>query len=112
MTNSRPGFPRVSFRIRRVYFDAIVRGEKNIEVRRMSPYWTRAVGRLRDDDMGRCGVAVFVCGHDVYECWIQGVRVEESARDALGREPNEQGRLDLGDGPVFAFELGPEVHPT
>jgi len=109
MTNSRPGFPRVSFRIRRVYFDAIVRGEKNVEVRRMSPYWTRAVGRLRDDDMGRCGVAVFVCGHDVHERWIEGVSVQASARDALGREPSEQGRLDLGDGYVFAFELGASI---
>src|SRR6266566_8559620 len=101
MTNTMPGFPRVSFRIRRVYFDAIRNGEKNVEVRRMSPYWTRAVGRLRDDDMGRCGVAVFVCGHDVYECWIQGVQLYSSAAEALGREPSDQGRADLGDGYVF-----------
>ena len=109
MTNNRPGFPRVSFRIRRVYFDAIVRGEKNVEVRRMSPYWTRAVGRLRDDDMGRCGVAVFVCGHEVHERWIAGVQLYRDAEEALGREPSEQGRADLGDGYVFAFELGAAI---
>ena len=108
--SARAALPRVSFRIRRRYFDAIVRGEKTTELRRASSYWYAAVGRLRDDDMGRCGVAVFVCGRDVHRRVIVGVDEFESAEEAADGLLSDQGREDLGDGPVLAFLLG-EVAP-
>ncbi len=100
---------RLVFRIRRVYFDAIVKGEKTEEIRRASRFWYAAAGRLADDDMGRCGIAVFVCGRDIHKRMIVGVDEFEDAATALGREPSEQGRQDLGDGPVLVFQLGEEV---
>ncbi len=100
---------RVSFRVRRRYFDLIVAGEKTREVRRASPYWLRIAHGLRDDDAGPCGVAVFVCGRDVHRREIVGVSVYDTAEEALGRRPSEQGTKDLGTGPVLGFDLGREL---
>ncbi len=100
---------KVACRIRRVYFDAIVRGEKTAEVRRASEHWRKlAANVVLDLGFGFKPVMVFVCGRDVHRRVIVGVRLEESARAALGREPSEQGRQDIGQGPVIVFELGPE----
>lgn len=90
---------RVSFRIRKTYFDAIVAGEKVVEVRKMSPYWVAVAGRAPR-------IAVFVCGSKVHRRRITGISVYPTAAEALGREPSEQGRADLGTGPVYAFHLG------
>ncbi len=101
---------KVACRIRRVHFDAIVRGEKTVEVRRASEYWRKtAVRVVLDLGFNLKPVMVFVCGKDVHRREIVGLRLEESARDALGREPSAQGRQDIGEGPVIAFELGEVV---
>lgn len=108
---TRSLFPKILFRVRREYFEAFRRGDKTSEFRRASPFWEAAVERLNDDDMGRCGIAVIVCGRErLPDRWIMGVLEHESAREALGREPSEQGRNDLGDGAVLEFEIGGEVH--
>ena len=127
VTVRRTRHHRISFRVRRIYFDAIVTGEKSTEVRRASPYWLAAVARIAEwntdpagpggDDApsypvvftGRTPVGVFLCGHYVHRREILGVRWEPSAEAALGRPPSEQGRADLGDGPVLVFKLGKEV---
>jgi len=103
--------PKIAFRIRRQYFDAIKSGEKTDEVRRFSTYWCRQVARLLDDDMGRCGIAVFICGKDIHRRMIVGVNEFQNPEEALGRAPSAQGLKDIGDGdgPVLSFLLGEEI---
>lgn len=98
---------KVSFRIRRVYFDQIKAGTKTSEFRRLSPYWKGMVKRLdRASDGGRAIQAVFVSGRAVHRRSIIDWLEYPSARRALGRNPSAQGLKDLGSGRVIAFELG------
>ncbi len=103
------GLRRVVFRVRRVYFDAIVSGAKTREVRKASEHWLGLAARLRDDDAGPIGTAVFVCGEDIHRREILGVTLYETAEEALGRPPSEQGLRDVGAGPVLGFDLGAVV---
>jgi hypothetical protein len=125
---------KVSFRIRRVYFDQIVKGEKTEEFRRDNDYWTKVVRRLccphcqkfisRRDTLhpainfsypyagSTCSgphIAVFLCGKDVYRCQMISVHHYATARDGLGRDPSDQGKKDIGEGPVWGFKLGRKV---
>lgn len=99
---------RVLFTVRRQYFDQIVAGTKDREVRRLSKRWATVDGRVRA--ALRAGepapVAVFLCGRRVHRRLIYGSEIHVNAVAALGRAPSEQGRADLGDGPVIAFLLG------
>ncbi len=100
----------VVFRIRRIYFDAIVQGAKNREVRRRCPFWDIRVAAVKArHTQHKPVVAMFLCGQDVHQ--RQLVQVEEfpTAEAALGRSPSEQGKKDLGDGPVWVFHLGDEI---
>lgn len=99
------------FTVRRIYFDAIVAGTKTREVRRLSDFWRKNAARILES-VSRFGWAegVFECGHDIHRRKIMGIGWCDTPEDALGREPSEQGRIDLGYGPVVYFDLGEELH--
>ena len=95
----------IMFRIRQQYFWPIVRGEKREEIRRASPYWLSFLERKPSP-----AEALFVCGHNSHRRKIMGIDlVKEGGAFVLGRPLSEQGKLDIGDGPVVVFRLGPEV---
>lgn len=96
-----------SFTVRRIYFDAIVEGTKTREVRALTDFWRTNTTRILES-ISRFGWAegVFLCGRDVHRRQIVGVGWCDDATEALGREPSEQGRKDLGYGPVVHYELG------
>ena len=110
------GTPRISFQIRRRYYDLVVAGVKRSEVRKASPYWMKHVTRLVEGygrelpvSFVRCPIATFVCGRDVHRRHLVGIELRASGAEALGRELSGQGRADLGDGPVVVFNLGGPV---
>lgn len=103
---------RLSFRIRRTYFDQIVAGTKRSEIRRDSPFWHRRADKAFNILLHGGGVvAVFVCGPLVHRRALAGIREWPTAKEALGRAPSEQGLADIGDGPVLEFLLGAIVYP-
>jgi len=111
---------KLSARVRRVYYDAIVRGEKTTEFRADKAFWsTRVHSLMREHEHdGSLTVGervvfheprpslVLVCGHEKHEREIVSLAWFTSAEEGLGREPSEQGRQDLGEGPVYGFDLG------
>ena len=95
---------KLSFRIRRVYFDAIKEGTKPNEIRRRCKFWdTRVEKATRLLIEGKKVTAVLVCGKDKFYKPVLRITNHKDAVEALGREPSEQGRLDLGEGEVWAF---------
>jgi hypothetical protein len=107
---------RLSFRIRRTYFDQIVSGEKTFEVRRATDYWRIRAARAREA-LGSGfrpsrAIAAFVSGRLVHRREILGVDEFESAEAALGRLPSVQGMWDLGEGRVVRFRLGRVIRNT
>lgn len=92
--------------MRRPYFDAIQDGSKTREVRALTGFWRSNATRVLES-IARFGWAegVFLCGRLVHRRKIVGVGWADDASEALGREPSEQGRKDLGYGPVVYFEL-------
>ena len=98
---------RVLFPVRRQYFDQIVAGTKDREVRRLTKRWATVGKNVRENLLvGVPPVAVFLCGRRVHRRLICGSEIHVDAVAALGRKPSEQGRADLGDGQVVAFYLG------
>jgi hypothetical protein len=90
---------KVSFRIRRQYFDKIVSGEKNVELRAYTPFWFNRLIRN-----GKPDVAVFVCGKEVHRRRITGVHIEIPEK-FLERPLSLQGLGDLfGDLNLMASE--------
>ena len=59
---------KVSFRIRKQYYDAIVCGEKTEELRQLKQFW---VDRLFCDEPPQ--EAVFVCGNHVHRRKIEAI---------------------------------------
>ena len=95
---------KVSFRIRRVYYDKIVSGEKREELRSYTPFWFK---RLIYN--GQPDVAVFVCGKDVHRRWIKSVYID-IPEAVLGRPLSPQGMLDLTTESCIVVELGGVYH--
>jgi len=91
---------RVSFRIRRIYYDQIVDGTKDIELRKFSRHWQDI---LLSDDPPK--IAVFVCGKDVHRRWIKNITVEIPEK-VLGRKLSEQGKQDIPTEKCIAIWLG------
>jgi hypothetical protein len=98
---------KLSFRIRKIYFDAIARGEKKNEIRRCCQFWNV---RVRAAEMtilhGGKVTAVLVCGKEKMSKRVERITMHKDAVEALGRQPSEQGSKDLGTGPVWAFWFG------
>jgi hypothetical protein len=103
---SIPSIPKpkcVSLRIRRVYFDQIVKGEKTAELRKHTDFWQK---RLLGAEMPK--VAVFVCGKDVHRRRITRIAVCRP-ESILGRPLSEQGKKDIPTERCFAIMLGKQL---
>jgi len=85
------------FRIRKPYFDAIVRGEKTVEYRKFSKFWLK---RLENVD-----VAVFICGKQKHCRKI--VRVDQIQTPSFF---SNQGKRDIDTASCFAIHLGDVVN--
>ena len=89
---------RVSFRIRRRYFDQIVEGSKTEEIRTDKPYWSWL---FTDPPQ----VATFICGKDIHRRYIKRIYREDPEK-ILGRFLSEQGKKDVTSNPAIIVELG------
>ncbi|GAI95939.1 unnamed protein product [marine sediment metagenome] len=94
---------KASFRVRRVYFDKIVAGEKKEEIRSYTEFWFK---RLISG--GQPEVTVFLCGKDVHRRRIKSVYIEFPEK-VLGRPLSLQGLQDLYTESCIIVELGEEV---
>ncbi len=95
---------KLSFRIRRCYFDAIRDGTKPNEIRRCCEFWDpRAWKATKLLLAGKKVTAVLVCGKDILYKPVLRITMCNHASEAMGREPSEQGRKDVGEGAVWAF---------
>ena len=97
---------RIPFRIRRVYYDQIAAGIKDCEVRGDKPYWAKWAQKAQIClDAGGKVEGVFINGKNVMVKEIVAVSWHSTAAEALGREPSEQGWLDIGNGATYKFHL-------
>ena len=87
----------VSLRVRKCYFDQIVKGDKKVELRKLSDWWRK---RLQGAE-----IAVFICGKKVHRRKITRIAPIE-LKDA---NLSEQGRKDVPGDRCFAIWLGEEV---
>ena len=94
---------KVVFRIRRIYFDAIVAGTKIVELRKFTQFWQR---RLCGTDTPK--IAVFICGKDVHRRKIVGVSVG-SPEAFLARPLSGQEKLDIPTQICIGIYLGDAI---
>lgn len=99
-----PRIKKVCFRIRRIYFDRIVSGDKRFELRKFNDFWKK---RLIADPLPE--IAVFLCGKDVHLRWIIEITVGKP-EEYLERELSEQGKEDVGTDLCIATELGEVIN--
>lgn len=91
---------RVAFRIRRIYFDKFVSGEKKEELRSNTAHWRKMLlGKVPPR------IAVFVCGKDVHRRWITRIYVGDPEK-VLGRPLSPQGKQDISTESVIVTEVG------
>lgn len=106
------------FRIRRRYFDAIMRGEKTVEYRVDSPFWcTRIVNavnvgdmplhagdevlfKLHEGNFKEAIAAVFICGKKILRKRIVAIE-----RIRTPQTFSSQGQKDVGTPICWAFVL-------
>jgi len=90
---------KVSFRIRKQYYDAILCGKKTEELRQLKQFW---IDRLFCDEPPK--EAVFVCGNHVHRRKIDSIYfcIPE---EMLGRELSEQGKQDIQSEVCICIEL-------
>lgn len=94
---------KVSFRIRKIYFDQIVAGTKPFELRNYTQFWIK---RLLWNPPPR--IAVFVCGSKKHQRWIRKIKVGKPV-EFLGRKLSEQGK-DISTELCIATYVGIPVH--
>ena len=103
---------KLSFRIRRSYFDAIVKEEKNVEYRKFTPFWLKRLGRfielLRHQFIGTTWAtepgefeAVFICGKRIHRREIEAI-----ARIKTPDYFSAQGKKDVNTETCLVFHLG------
>ena len=92
---------KVSFRIRRRYYDLIVKGVKTEEIRTDKSHWSWLLGENPPQ------VATFVCGKDVHRRYITEIYKDDPER-VLGRPLSDQGRQDVLSNPAIIIGLGAE----
>jgi len=85
----------IVLRVRKKYFDAVVRGEKTIDYRKDSKYWARRLVRNPPPD-----VAVFVCGKRVHRRKILSREFVETPKTL-----SEQERKDVPTSYCWAIHL-------
>lgn len=93
---------KVSFRIRRIYFDKIVSGEKTVELRKDITFWRK---RLLVSPTP--SIAVFVCGNNVHRRYITAIEMD-TPENVLGRQLSSQGKKDIPTEKCIAIYLGKE----
>ena len=98
---SRPR--KVSFRIRREYYDEIVAGTKKEELRNDKPFWRKRLVDPMPEE------AVFICGKDMHRRRIIGVLVAQDPVAYLGRPLSIQGRKDIRTALAIVVQLGEEI---
>lgn len=110
---------KLCFRIRKKYFDAIVKGEKTVEYRRHSDYWLIRVCNLLADpettfpinigsdfvSMKVVAIGVFICGKRIHRRKIMRVALQKTPGDF-----SAQGKIDVDTKTCFAFHLGEAVN--
>ena len=89
----------VSLRVRKCYFDQIVKGDKKVELRKLIDWWSKRLHGAQ--------IAVFVCGKRVHRRKILCVAFEDPEA-ILGRPLSEQGKKDVPGDRCFAIWLGEE----
>lgn len=89
---------KVSFRIRRRYFDQIVAGDKREEIRTDKTHWSWLLTAPPQ-------VAVFICGKDIHRRMITRIYKDDPEK-VLGRPLSSQGREDVLSNPAIIIELG------
>ena len=95
---------KISLRIRKIYFEQIVDGTKNFELRKHNGFW-----RKRLLEGGKPEIAVLVCGKQVHRRKITHIS-EESPEKILGGPLSEQIKSDIGDtGICYIIWLGEEI---
>ena len=90
---------KVSFRIRKQYYDKILSGEKTEELRQLKQFW---IDRLFCNDPPQ--EAVFVCGTHVHRRKIEAIYycIPE---EMLGRELSDHGKQDIQSEICICIEL-------
>ena len=88
----------VVFRIRKRYFDAIVKGEKTVEYRKLSMFWLRRLAKKPE-------IAVFICGKRVHRRKITRIHMGIPTPTNF----SEQGKKDVPTLLCNAIYLGEEV---
>jgi len=103
---------KLSFRVRKAYFDLIMAGKKRTEYRRYIPFWL-----IRISEYGTTGMpvgsrwrtdpgefqAVFICGKRIHRREIVAIsRIHTPVFSA-------QGKKDVDTETCLAFELGSEI---
>jgi len=91
---------KISFRIRRTYFNRIVSGEKDVELRKNTPFWRKRLLCANPPS-----IAVFVCGKDVHRRWTTLITVGKP-EEILGRGLSDQGKKDIQTETCIATYLG------
>jgi len=87
---------KVVFRIRKQYFDQIVKGTKKVEYRKFSKSWQKKLENAK--------VAVFICGKKVHRRIVERV---EHIQTPLNF--SAQGKKDVPTASCFAVYLGEEI---
>lgn len=97
--NGEPRIKKVCFRVRKIYFDKIVNGEKREELRRFCEFWRKRLLVYRPE------IAVFLCGKHVHMRKI--IRFSVGPPEYfLGRELSEQGKKDIPTKDCIVTHLG------
>ena len=98
---------KVLFMVRKVYYDQIVAGTKTEEIRKRTKRWLTVAEHLAASAFdGHPTIGVFLCGRRVHRRDIIAFEEHDSAEKYLGRLLSEQGKKDVGSGPVIVFYLG------
>ncbi len=102
----------IVLRVRRVYFDQIVKGEKKVELRAGKRFWNVRLQNVLISNEIIC--ATFISGKDVHRRIVERITREPKRRipELLGREVSKQGYADLDldrSDYVWAIWLGEEV---
>jgi len=92
------------FRIRCIYFDQILNGTKNVELRKDSPFWRkRLLGPYPPH------IALFLCGSKKLYRRITEIRADQDPEAVLGRPLSAQGKKDIPTKQCIAIYLGSKL---
>jgi hypothetical protein len=113
---------KVSFRVRRIYYDQFAAGTKHEELRALTPYWlkilqpaplwTRSNPTLLTSSSARSQqpkVAVISCPNQpTLKFVISAIWIDEPER-ILGRELSEQGKKDIPTELCIVTKMGERI---